>query len=157
MNQTVKEFVNKPRGRKVTPERRKDNDPGPDVGESGQSQGRPRQTRSHSTGVATGGGKSATDSSRSGKLAGLLEAGFVQVGTRLVALDERWPGEGTVAPEGWIDVEGELYSSPSAAACAVSGRKAESGWTFWAVESRDGPTLFQLRDRLRLGSGRESS
>ena len=73
-------------------------------------------------------------------------------GDKLVALDQRWPGEGVVTAEGWIDLAGEAYWSPSGAAKALSGRKAEAGWDFWAVESADGPTLNELRARLTSGS-----
>ena len=89
--------------------------------------------------------------SRPGKLAGLLQAGLVDVGTRLVAVDPRWPDEGTVTANGNIDIAGETHSSPSAAGRAISGRKAESGWEFWAVGSLQGPTLHQLRDQLASG------
>ena len=85
---------------------------------------------------------------RPGKLAGLLEAGLVGLGTKLVTLDPRWPGEGIVTANGYIESAGETHSSPSGAAKAMSGRKAESGWTFWAIESAQGPTLRELRDRL---------
>ena len=94
----------------------------------------------------------AGGSSRSGRLAGLLEAGLLTSGAKLVSLDARWPGEATVTAEGRIDVAGEPYSSPSGAAKALTGRKAESGWDFWAVESADGPTLSELRNRLASGA-----
>ena len=89
---------------------------------------------------------------RRDKLADLLEAGLLTSGDKLVVLDQRWPGEGVVTAEGWIDVAGEAYWSPSGAAKALSGRKAEAGWDFWAVESADGPTLNELRARLTSGS-----
>ena len=88
----------------------------------------------------------------SSKLTDLLEAGLLTSGAKLVALDARWPGEATVTAEGRIDVAGETYSSPSGAAKALTGRKAESGWDFWAVESADGPTLNELRGRHESGS-----
>ena len=90
--------------------------------------------------------------SRPGKLAGLLQAGLVKAGTKLVGLDRRWPGEGIVTVDGCIDAAGETYRSPSGAAKAISGRQSESGWDFWAVESSDGPTLYELRERLESGS-----
>ena len=89
---------------------------------------------------------------RRGKLVDLLQAGLLASGDKLVTLDQRWPGEGVVTAEGWIDVAGEAYWSPSGAAKALSGRKAEAGWDFWAVESSDGPTLNELRARLTSGS-----
>lgn len=98
------------------------------------------------------GDASAAESSRPGKLLNLLEAGLLTSGSTLVARDPRWRGEGTVTAEGWIDVAGVMFFSPSGAAKALSGRIAEAGWDFWAVESADGPTLSQLRDRLQSGT-----
>ena len=89
--------------------------------------------------------------SQPGKLAGLLHAGLVDVGTRLVPVDPRWSGEGTVTANGDIDIAGKTHSSPSGAGIAISKRKAESGWEFWAVGSLQGPTLHQLRDQLASG------
>lgn len=87
------------------------------------------------------------------KLADLLEAGLLAPGTKLVALDPRWPGEASVTAEGCIDFVGETYWSPSGAAKALSGRKAEQGWAFWAVGATDGPTLSELRARLTSDGG----
>lgn len=88
-------------------------------------------------------------SARHGKLVALLEAGLLIAGTTLVSLDARWPGKGVVTADGQISVAGSTYASPSAAAKALTGRKAESGWTFWAVESDQSTTLHHLRERLR--------
>lgn len=56
----------------------------------------------------------------------------------------------TLAPGGRLNVNGEVHGSLSAAAVAVSGNKAESGWEFWAVK-RNGKlvSLYELRDELR--------
>ena len=94
----------------------------------------------------------ASGSSRSGKLADLLVAGLLTSGAKLVPRDTRWLGEAIVTTEGWIEVAGDLYSSPSGAAKALTGRIAESGWDFWAVESAVGPTLSELRSSLASGS-----
>ncbi|GEM_PF-1390655 len=91
-------------------------------------------------------------SSRVGKLTGLLEAGLVEAGTKVVTLDKRWPGKGIITADGCIHTVGETYRSPSAAAKAISRRQSESGWTFWAVESSNGPTLHELRDHLESGT-----
>ena len=90
--------------------------------------------------------------SRRRRLADLLRAGLLDAGTKLVPRDARWTDEATVTAEGRIDAAGATHDSPSAAARAISGRKQESGWTFWAVESAQGPTLRQLRDRLSSSS-----
>ena len=89
------------------------------------------------------------ETSLNAKLSDLLEAGLVSPGTRLVPADRRWSGEASITSEGRVFAAGRLHNSPSAAAQAVSGRKAESGWTFWAIESRDGPTLDNLRASFR--------
>lgn len=86
--------------------------------------------------------------SRLGKLVGLVEEELLGAGTKLVPLDPRWLAHGIVTASGCIEVAREIYWSPSGAARAVSGRIAESGWTFWAVESPEGPTLHELRDLL---------
>lgn len=92
------------------------------------------------------------ESSRLGKLANLVQAGLVDAGTKVVTLDKRWPGEGTITADGCIHAAGETHRSPSAAARAISKRQSESGWTFWAVESTSGPTLHELRDHFRSGN-----
>lgn len=43
-----------------------------------------------------------------------------------------------------IEVNGNVYGSPSGAARAVSGSKAENGWVFWRVRPT-GLTLSELR------------
>ena len=151
MSMTMADFVNNRPERKETAARHDNDGTKPHGTVNRQSEIEHQRIASDSVDATAYGSKSATGSSRRGKLLGLLEAGLVHVGSKLVMLDDRWPGEGTVLSDGWIDVGGQAHSSPSAAAQAVSGRKAESGWTVWAVGSRDGLTLDQLRDRLPPG------
>ena len=89
---------------------------------------------------------------RRDKLVDLLGVGLLAAGDKLVSLDPRWPGEGVVTAEGWIDVAGGSYWPPSGAAKVLSGRKAEAGWDFWAVGSADGPTLNEPRGNLTLSA-----
>ena len=95
-------------------------------------------------------------SSRRTTLADLLAAGLLTRGATLVPVDPRWSGYATVTASGELKVSDVTYTSPSPAAQALSGRKAESGWTFWAVESAQGPTLESLRTRLESTAERPS-
>ena len=79
--------------------------------------------------------------SRLGRLADLLEAELLTSGARLVTRDPRWPGEGVVTAEGWIDVAGEGLLVTVRSSQSPQRTQAEAGWDFWAVESADGPTL----------------
>ena len=82
-------------------------------------------------------------------LADLVAAGLLTRGATLVPVDPRWPGDATVTDGGGLRVADVTYTSPSRAAQALSGRKAESGWTFWAIDTAQGPTLENLRTRLK--------
>jgi hypothetical protein len=46
--------------------------------------------------------------------------------------------------QGGIEIGGKVFGSPSGAARAVSGTKAENGWVFWRVRSTS-KTLSELR------------
>ena len=88
---------------------------------------------------------------RRATVADLLEAGLLTEGDKLIPIDPRWQGEGTVTADGGIRVERTTHMAPSPAAEALSGRKSESGWEFWAVGSAQGTTLESLRARLEPG------
>ena len=94
---------------------------------------------------------------RVGNLAGLVEAELLEPGSRLVPVEPRWSGVGRVTSDGWIEVGGKSYYSPSGAAKAVTGRVAESGWDFWAVATADGTTLNKLRSDHKPGTGTPAS
>ena len=88
---------------------------------------------------------------RLAKLAGLVDAGLLKTGTRLVPVDARWTEEGKVTSDGLIEVGGNLYTSPSSAGQAVKGGNSPNGWTFWAVDTPNGPTLDVLRAHHKSG------
>jgi len=56
--------------------------------------------------------------------------------------------------DGGIEVEGVLYSSPSAAASALRSGKASNGWVIWTHRGR---LLGELRDQLANGLGQRGS
>lgn len=62
----------------------------------------------------------------------LLEAGKLAVGERLVARDGV-SATAIVGEDGTLEVEGEIFRTPSAAAKRVTGKVAEHGWRFWRV------------------------
>lgn len=71
-----------------------------------------------------------------GSLVQMVELGLVPAHTTLISVTN--PGVvATVTPDGRVQVEDELYDTPSAAARAVS-ETAINGWTFWAADLPDG-------------------
>ena len=77
----------------------------------------------------------------------LLDRGLVKAGESVVATRKSLAGNtAVITAEGTLEFKGIVYGSPSAAAVAASGKKAEAGWEFWAAE-RDGSlvTLYELR------------
>ncbi len=78
----------------------------------------------------------------------IVDAGLLAEGTVLVSTNGAWPANARVAPGGEINLDGTLYPTPSAAACAVKNGPA-NGWDFWAVEGETGrTTLATLRAQL---------
>jgi hypothetical protein len=83
-----------------------------------------------------------------GTVADLIAAGFLRAGTRLrstAGVD----AVATVLDDGNLEVNDEVYSTPSAAGVAVLGRSI-NGWDFWAAPSGEGTLvpLAEMRDRL---------
>jgi hypothetical protein len=77
----------------------------------------------------------------------LLDRGLVKAGEHVVTTRKSLAGTAaTITAQGALEFKGTTYESPSAAAVAASGKKAEAGWEFWAVE-RDGThvSLYELR------------
>ena len=90
----------------------------------------------------------ATPSPR-GPLAPLLAAGLLQAGEQLELHQPRArrTARAEVQPDGSLKVDGApaSYSSPSAAACAVTGSPT-NGWTAWRTAA--GEPLSRLRGRV---------
>lgn len=82
----------------------------------------------------------------------LIEAGLLSPGTVLRPVRPGSEGAAIVLKDGRLRIGDEVFSTLSPAAKLVSGKSAESGWEFWAVE-RDGGliTLYELRNQLRSG------
>lgn len=88
----------------------------------------------------------AVVSSRRGKLLPLLQAQRIAVGDVLVHERKRKGDrfEATVAEQGWLDVNGRPYQSPSPALSHLVGSQID-GWHNWK-HVKSGKTLRELRD-----------
>jgi Protein of unknown function DUF262/Protein of unknown function (DUF1524)/Restriction Enzyme Adenine Methylase Associated len=77
----------------------------------------------------------------------LIAAGLLQAGTRLVPRSGKWAmREALVCDNGMLDVDGQLFSSPSGAGGYVKG-SVTNGWTFWRLT--DGRKLIDVRAEFR--------
>lgn len=88
-----------------------------------------------------------------GELGDLVQQGYLNAGDVLVIKGREVQAEGVVEVRGGVAGfvwKGEFYTSPSPAATAVYGSN-QNGWTAWKlmVDGKPGPTLFELRARLR--------
>jgi uncharacterized protein DUF262/uncharacterized protein DUF1524/RAMA domain-containing protein len=80
------------------------------------------------------------------QLADLMAAGLLEEGATLYTRRRRVAERtATVLPDGTLDVDGVLYSTPSGASRAVTGT-SENGWSFWLVDPK---SKRSLRDLLR--------
>jgi len=85
----------------------------------------------------------------------LVEAGKLAVGERLVPPPGRGgPAVATVAEDGTLELDGEVFRTPSAAAKRATGKVAEHGWRFWRVE-REGRQVEIDALREELGAEEE--
>ncbi len=81
-------------------------------------------------------------------VADLLDAGLISSGAVLVAAQEDHDVAAVVRDDGTIEVEDEVYDTPTGAAIAVKGSRV-NGWEFWAADTRGGQlTLAALREEL---------
>ena len=102
----------------------------------------------------TGTVSTTTKSSRTSRFHGItlknvIDAGYLDSGTRVVSTNSVWPANGIVNPDGTLAVSGTTHPTPSAAASAAKGGGAANGWDFWATEDAGGKTsLATLRARL---------
>jgi hypothetical protein len=82
----------------------------------------------------------------------LLDAGLLTEQMQLLPSRDEFDAVARILPDGRIELEGEIYDTPSGAGHAV--REAPTnGWDFWVADTPDGPrTLADLRDELLTGS-----
>ena len=85
----------------------------------------------------------------------LLDHGLLQPGAVLRPARKSVPGTATVAAGGLILVNGVPHKTPSGAAKAASGQRAEAGWDFWVVND-ESTSLADLRTRM-MGRDRMDS
>lgn len=87
-----------------------------------------------------------------GPLGPLMTAGVLKAGDRLAFHQKRADrtGRGVITISGRIKVEGDptSYFSPSRAAESVTGNVI-NGWTLWRTADGEGPTLDELRSKLK--------
>lgn len=87
-----------------------------------------------------------------GSVGELVANGLLKAGTLLTPLRGHLEDTALVLPNGRLEVKGVGYDSPSGAAAAVTGNKAEAGWDFWGAPSGDGRFVALHELRLRLKS-----
>jgi hypothetical protein len=79
-------------------------------------------------------GEKASVSCKKIELIDLMNAGLVQVGMTLFARAKKHAGRfATVLSDGRLDVDGAVYSTPSSAAVAITG-KSTNGWWFFLTD-----------------------
>lgn len=83
-------------------------------------------------------------------LSDLIEGGFLHVGARLRSTYGSVEAVATVAEGGKLDVDGQVFETPSGAAVHLRGKET-NGWDFWGAPSGDGSltALSELRRKLR--------
>lgn len=88
-----------------------------------------------------------------GTVPDLVAAGLLRAGAELHLSQGGRNGRATVSTSGELIVDGVAYASPSRAAATALGLQSSNGWTTWHVADLGGPTLAQLRAKLRDGGG----
>jgi hypothetical protein len=88
-------------------------------------------------------------------VADLVAAGMFEPGQELVPrLSPYAEVKGSISSDGRIFVAGQAYETPSAAAKAITGADAVSGWWFWLVDPASNRTMRDVRsDYLSALSG----
>lgn len=77
----------------------------------------------------------------------LVAAGLLEPGTRLKPRRGNWPAtEAVVTSDGGLDIDGQVFQSPSGAGRQVKGA-VTNGWTFWLLG--DGRRLADVRSAYR--------
>lgn len=88
-----------------------------------------------------------------GTVADLVGAGLLRAGAELRLSQGGRLARATVSTSGELIVDGVAYASPSKAAATALGLQSSNGWTTWHVDDLSGPTLAQLRAKLRQSVG----
>jgi hypothetical protein len=79
-------------------------------------------------------------------LSDLLSAGALQPGMLLHPRHKKFAQSiATLLPDGRLDVQGTIYSSPSEAARTIAGRVAMNGWWYFFVDPKARRTLRDVR------------
>jgi hypothetical protein len=95
-------------------------------------------------GHRSGFGRTQEQPKRRVGLADLISAGILEPGTTVYARTKAHRGKtATVLPDGRIDVDGELFSSPSGAARSMAGRNM-NGWWFFVLSPGSRRSLSDL-------------
>jgi hypothetical protein len=79
----------------------------------------------------------------------LVAAGDLVAGERANSTQASAPATAVVGENGALVIDGQPFTTPSAAGSHVRGGKATNGWAFWAVE-RDGTTVPLATVRARF-------
>ena len=78
----------------------------------------------------------------------LVAAGLIEPGTELTARPGPWgKSTATIQADGSIEVDGELFGTPSGAGNKIRGGGATNGWVFWRLP--DGRQLGDVRAAYR--------
>ncbi|MEJ7647715.1 MAG: DUF4268 domain-containing protein [Nakamurella sp.] len=81
----------------------------------------------------------------------IVASGLIAVGTRLIPRAEQLRSRvATVTAHGLLELDGQVFESPSAAGTHLLGR-AVNGWVFWRLE--DGARIDDIRTRYRSLGG----
>ena len=88
----------------------------------------------------------------------ILDAGLLQGGTTVYPRKENPVcGSAIIHADGSIEIDGESFPSPSAAAKRVTGRST-NGWTWWLVGEGDSKReLLEVRDAFAAAQGLEDA
>ena len=88
----------------------------------------------------------------------LIDSERLEPGQILYADQKKFPsGTAIVHSDGSLKVGDKAFKSPTAAAKAMSGRVAESGWNFWYVDAANDTDLSQVRQDFNESHGLDDS
>lgn len=77
-------------------------------------------------------------------LADLIGAGLLEPGTTVHAKRKAHAGRtATILPDGRVDVDGQIFDTPSGAARSITG-KSENGWAFFRLSPTGRRSLSDL-------------